>query len=76
MKSRTGTETRIRIEMFSGPNTTLPIYGNPPHGFLHVRDLAHTRIREVDFPKIGRVVFGPENISILIPVSVPVRLLI
>ena len=28
------------------------------------------------FPKIGRVVFGTENILILIPVSVPVRLLI
>ena len=28
--------------MFSGPNTTLQIFGNPPHGFSHVQDLVNT----------------------------------
>ena len=28
--------------MFSVPNTTLPIFGNPPHRFSYMQDLVNT----------------------------------
>ena len=41
LKHRDESRPNMTIEIFAGPNTTRPCYGNPPHGFSHLRDLVN-----------------------------------
>ena len=42
LKHRDENKPNMKIYFFSGPNTTLPCFENPAHGFSHMRDLVNT----------------------------------
>ena len=42
LKKRDENNPNLKIKYSSGPNTTLPCFGNPAHGFSYLRDLVNT----------------------------------